>query len=121
MTPRSPAAAGVAALVCERIAREHPSDKALFTARTVTQIVMAEQITHDVVKEAQSVGGPSPIDDPATSPKTSAGDGDAPSAPPTTSPKPSETTSTNAPSTDGAPGAETQASDKAGSDAAAVS
>lgn len=42
---------------------------------------MAEQITHDVVKEAQSVGGPSPIDDTASSTNNSAGNGEAPSGP----------------------------------------
>lgn len=53
---------------------------------------MAEQITHDVVKEAQSMGDHSPIDETAASTNHPAGDGEAPSAPP------SETT-TNATST----------------------
>lgn len=59
---------------------------------------MAEQITHDVVKEAQSMGGPSPIDDTATSTSNTAGDGGAPSGPTNAKPTTSEahSTSTNA-------------------------
>lgn len=104
-----------------RIAIEHTSDKDFLTAATVIKIVMAEQITHDVVKEAQSMGGPSPIDDNATSTSTHAGDGATPSAPPTANSKPSDTTSTNATSTDGTSAGKTQTSDKAASDAVAVS
>ncbi|KAF2739043.1 hypothetical protein EJ04DRAFT_9095 [Polyplosphaeria fusca] len=51
---------------------------------------MAEQITHDVVKQAQSMGGPSPIDAPATTTNPSAGDGDAPSESVNQNPKTSE-------------------------------
>ncbi|KAL1591373.1 hypothetical protein SLS60_011986 [Paraconiothyrium brasiliense] len=59
--------------------RERPSDKEPSVATTDLQIVMAEQITHDVVKEAQSVGGPAPIDDTASTTNNSAGNGEAPS------------------------------------------
>jgi hypothetical protein len=59
--------------------KDDVSDKALHSARTVTKIVMAEQITQDVVKEAQSVGNALPIDDTATTTQSSAGDGATPS------------------------------------------
>lgn len=87
----SPPADHVYAESRDPIHREHHSDKDTFVALTVTQIVMAEQITHDVVKEAQSMGGPAPIDDTATSTNTPAGNGalDA-------NLKPSEPTSINA-------------------------
>ncbi|KAF1966093.1 hypothetical protein BU23DRAFT_560553 [Bimuria novae-zelandiae CBS 107.79] len=51
---------------------------------------MAEQITQDVVKEAQSMGGPSPIDDTASTTNDSAGNGEAPSGPNTLDLKPSD-------------------------------
>jgi hypothetical protein len=55
---------------------------------------MAEQITHDVVKEAQSMGGASPIDDSASTTNTSAGNGEAPSGPTTINSKSSDALST---------------------------
>lgn len=64
---------------------------------------MAEQITHDVVKEALSMGGPAPVDDTATTTNNSAGAGEAPSGPTTTDLKSSNdlpSTTTNATSTD---------------------
>ncbi|KAF2121525.1 hypothetical protein BDV96DRAFT_215823 [Lophiotrema nucula] len=79
------------------------SDNSRVAADTDPELVMAEQITHDVVKQAQSVGGPAPIDDPATTTNVPAGYGDAPSAPTTTSQKPSDASpppTTNAPSRD---------------------
>ena len=57
--------------------KDEISDKDCSTARIVTQIVMAEQIIQDVVKEAQSVGDASPIDATATTTNNSAGDGEA--------------------------------------------
>jgi hypothetical protein len=44
---------------------EHESDNDSL-ATTVPETVMAEQVTKDVVKEAQSVGRPAPIDDTAS-------------------------------------------------------
>ncbi|KAF2019924.1 hypothetical protein BU24DRAFT_129549 [Aaosphaeria arxii CBS 175.79] len=79
---------------------------------------MAEQITHDVVKEAQSMGGPSPIDDNATSTSTPAGNGKAPPATSNVNSKPSEalpTTSTNATNKEESKGDVSQLSDKADS------
>ncbi|KAF2188181.1 hypothetical protein K469DRAFT_684919 [Zopfia rhizophila CBS 207.26] len=81
---------------------EDRSDRDLSTADTVKKIVMAEQITQDVVKEAQSMGD-SPIDATATTTKNSAGNGETPSASTTTNSKPSEAfcaTSTTATRTD---------------------
>ena len=50
----------------------------MFAAKPDSEFVMAEQIAHDVVKEAQSVGDHSPIDDIATtSNHFSAGTGQA--------------------------------------------
>lgn len=106
----------------ERIASHQPhSNDDLLTADTVTQIVMAEQITHHVVKEAQSMGGPSPIDDTATSTTAPAGDGEAPSAPPTANPKSETTPESNVKSLDGASAGGEKTSEKAPADAAAVS
>jgi len=46
--------------------KESDSDKDPSSAHTVSEPVMAEQITQDVVKEAQSMGGSPPIGDSAT-------------------------------------------------------
>lgn len=60
-------------LVAETIA-----DDAVYAAHADTDSVMAAQIAHDVVKEAQSVSDASPIDDTANSSNvTSAGNGQA--------------------------------------------
>jgi len=78
------------------------SDKDTYSAHTVKQIVMAEQITQDVVKEAQSMGNALPIDDTATTTQSSAGDGQTPADPSTANPnssKPSPTASQRDPST----------------------
>ena len=70
---------------------------------------MAEQTTHDVVKEAQSMGAASPIDDSASATNTSAGNGEAPSGPPTLDSKPSDAPSTtNATKDESAVGTEQQ-------------
>jgi hypothetical protein len=82
---------------------------------------MAEQITHDVVKEAQSMGGPAPIDDTATTTNHSAGNGEASSDPNSITLQPSEPTSTDATSAEAVRDDSTTTSDKAGGDAAAVS
>ncbi|KAF2708791.1 hypothetical protein K504DRAFT_433312 [Pleomassaria siparia CBS 279.74] len=66
------------------------SDKGPLIAATDPRIVMAEQITHDVVKEALSTGGPSPVDATATTTIDSAGTGAVPSGPSTINPKPSD-------------------------------
>jgi hypothetical protein len=84
-------------LVLSSTDKDQPSDQELSAAPTVPNLVMAEQITHDVVKEAQSMGGVSPIDESASTTNTSAGNGEAPSGPPTLDPKPSDALSkTNA-------------------------
>lgn len=60
------------------IDKESDSDKDSPPAHTVSEPVMAEQITQDVVKEAQSMGGSSLIGDSATTINHfTAGDGDA--------------------------------------------
>ncbi|KAF2031558.1 hypothetical protein EK21DRAFT_63068 [Setomelanomma holmii] len=56
---------------------EHASDNDSL-ATTVPETVMAEQVTKDVVKEAQSVGRPAPIDDTASTTNTPAADGELP-------------------------------------------
>ncbi|OCK77720.1 hypothetical protein K432DRAFT_113155 [Lepidopterella palustris CBS 459.81] len=58
---------------------------------------MAEQITQDVVKEAQSMGDSSSIDATATTTKNSAGDGEALSNSTTANPKPLEVLPTPSP------------------------
>ncbi|KAF1919617.1 hypothetical protein BDU57DRAFT_536577 [Ampelomyces quisqualis] len=62
---------------------EHESDKAS-CAPTVPETVMAEQVTKDVVKEAQSMGHPAPIDEPASTTSNPAANGELPSGPATT-------------------------------------
>jgi hypothetical protein len=62
---------------------EHESDNDSL-ATTVPETVMAEQVTKDVVKEAQSVGRPAPIDDTASTTNTPAARGELPSGPATT-------------------------------------
>ncbi|KAF2838820.1 hypothetical protein M501DRAFT_1016906 [Patellaria atrata CBS 101060] len=58
--------------------KDNPSDQRDLTADTASKIVMAEQITHDVVNEALSMGDSSPIDATATTPNDfSAGVGQA--------------------------------------------
>jgi hypothetical protein len=74
--------------------KEHASDQEPVAAPTVPNLVMAEQTTHDVVKEAQSMGAVSPIDDSASATNTSAGNGEAPSGPTTLDSKPSDAPST---------------------------
>ncbi|KAF9739563.1 hypothetical protein PMIN04_010777 [Paraphaeosphaeria minitans] len=77
--------------------KERPSDREPPAATTDLHIVMAEQITRDVVKEAQSVGGPAPIDDTASTTNDSAGNGEVPSGPNPRDSSPSdEPTTTNA-------------------------
>lgn len=51
---------------------------------------MAEQVTNDVVKEAQSVGRPAPIDDTASTTNSSAVNGEQPAGPAATNTKISE-------------------------------
>lgn len=90
---------------------EHDSNNNSSTA-TVPQTVMAEQVTNDVVKEAQSVGPSAPIDDTASTTNTLAATGEQPSGPATTNGKSSEAppASTNATTTDSASAAGAQAS-----------
>lgn len=103
--------------------KEHHSDRASSAAATDSQIVMAEQITHDVVKEAQSMGGPSPVDDTASTTNTTAGNGEAPSGPTTLDSTSSDAlpTTTKAKPADTAPADVAQPSETAGGDAAQVS
>ncbi|OAL45220.1 hypothetical protein IQ07DRAFT_520073 [Pyrenochaeta sp. DS3sAY3a] len=54
-------------------------------AVAVLETVMAEQVTNDVVKEAQSVGHPAPIDGTASTPQSPAVNGESPSGPATPS------------------------------------
>ena len=93
---------------------EHESDKES-CATTVPETVMAEQVTKDVVKEAQSVGRPAPIDDTASTTKTPAVNGELPSGPATTNSNPLEAlgTATTADGADAAPAARAHASDRA--------
>lgn len=90
---------------------EHDSNNNSSTA-TVPQTVMAEQVTNDVVKEAQSMGPSAPIDDTASTTNTLAATGEQPSGPATTNGKSSEAppASTNATTTDSASAAGAQAS-----------
>jgi hypothetical protein len=61
---------------------EHESDNDSLPT-TVAETVMAEQVTKDVVKEAQSMGRPAPIDDTASTTNTPAANGELPSGPAT--------------------------------------
>ncbi|KAF1994806.1 hypothetical protein P154DRAFT_624469 [Amniculicola lignicola CBS 123094] len=93
------------------------SDNKTLPVATDTQIVMAEQITHDVVKEAQSMGRSSPIDDTVTSTNHSARDGGAPFEPTTANSHSSDsslTASANASSATSAPADATETMDKTG-------
>ncbi|CAO2654690.1 Nn.00g114230.m01.CDS01 [Neocucurbitaria sp. VM-36] len=96
---------------------EHESDMES-CATTVPETVMAEQVTKDVVKEAQSVGRPAPIDDTASTTKTPAVNGELPSGPATTNSNPLEApgTATTADGADAAPAAHAHASDRANGD-----
>ncbi|KAF2494204.1 hypothetical protein BU16DRAFT_67536 [Lophium mytilinum] len=89
------------------------SDKAQLAPTTDTRIVMAEQITQDVVKEAQSMGESSPIDATATTTIDSAGDGEVPSDRTTANPKPSTALPTPPPSTSDAGADAPPSTDKA--------
>ena len=84
---------------------------------------MAEQVTNDVVKEAQSVGPSAPIDGTASTTNSSAANGEQPSGPATTNSKLPEppSASTNATTTDAAPAAGAQASANSDGNAATVS
>ncbi|KAJ4990339.1 hypothetical protein SVAN01_04221 [Stagonosporopsis vannaccii] len=75
----------------------------------VPKTVMAEQITNDVVKEAQSVGRPAPIDDNASTTNSSAANGEQPSGPATTNSKLSEVPASTNATTDAASAAGAQA------------
>jgi len=100
---------------------EHESDMESL-ATTVPETVMAEQVTKDVVKEAQSVGRPAPIDDTASTTSTPAVNGETPSGPATTAPatlKPTPT-ATDAASANTAPADNVHVSDKPFVAAAAV-
>ena len=72
---------------------EHSSD-IHSCATAVPETVMAEQVANDVVKEAQSVGRPAPIDDSASTTNDPAVNGDPPSGTPTTKLTPPEAIST---------------------------
>jgi hypothetical protein len=95
------------------VSTEHESDNES-SATTVPETVMAEQVTKDVVKEAQSVGRPAPIDDTASTTSTPAAHGELPSGPATTHATTSEPTSTatNATSADAAPAGSVHVSGK---------
>ncbi|KAH6614099.1 hypothetical protein C7974DRAFT_417832 [Boeremia exigua] len=86
---------------------EHQSDSSPSPA-AVPKTVMAEQVINDVVKEAQSVGRPAPIDANATATNSAATNGTPPSGPATTNSTPSAPT--NATTADPAAAAATQAS-----------
>lgn len=80
--PQSASAASPSAVTLA----EHHSDSH-FSPPAVPHTVMAEQVTNDVVKEAQSVGPSAPIDDTASATNTSAASGEQPSGPATTDSK----------------------------------
>jgi hypothetical protein len=100
---------------------EHESDVESL-ATTVPETVMAEQVTKDVVKEAQSVGRPAPIDDTASTTSTPAVNGETPSGPATINSTTSEPTSTatNTTSADITPADHVHVSDRPIGAAAAV-
>jgi hypothetical protein len=75
--------------------QEHDSDIES-CATTVPETVMAEQVASDVVKEAQSVGRPAPIDDSASTTNTPAVTGELPAGTATTKANPSEASSSKA-------------------------
>ena len=91
-------------------------------ATTVPETVMAEQVTKDVVKEAQSVGRPAPIDDTASTTNTPAANGELPAGPATTNSTVSDpsSTATNATSADAASADSARVSGKAGGAATEV-
>jgi hypothetical protein len=103
------------------ISTEHESDNESL-ATTVPETVMAEQVTKDVVKEAQSVGRPAPIDDTASTTNTPAANGELPSGPATTHATTSElnSTATNATIADAASAGNVHVSGKDLGAAAAV-
>ena len=103
---------------------EPHSDNGSLAAPTDPRIVMAEQITHDVVKEALSMGGPAPVDDTATTTNHSAGTGEVPSSLTTTNSKASyeiSPTAANVASTDAIEGDDRHASEVESGDTANVS
>lgn len=63
-------------------AEQHSNNNS--STATVSETVMAEQVTNDVVKEAQSVGLSAPIDDTASTTNSLAANGEQPSGPATT-------------------------------------
>jgi hypothetical protein len=77
------AAAAAAAPASPAHLKETQSDGASWPA-TVPHTVMAEQVTNDVVKEAQSVGRPAPIDASASATSTPAPQGEQPAPAATT-------------------------------------
>jgi hypothetical protein len=101
---------------------EHESDIES-CATTVPETVMAEQVANDVVKEAQSVGRPAPIDDTASATNTPAVNGEPPAGAATTTPNPPEASSTKALAngTDAASADSAHVAEKADGQAAAVS
>ncbi|KAF1839519.1 hypothetical protein BDW02DRAFT_564057 [Decorospora gaudefroyi] len=102
---------------------EHEHDSDIDScATTAPETVMAEQVTNDVVKEAQSVGRSAPIDDSASTTNTRAVNGDPPSGPATAKPISREAPSTKALAngTAAAPAAGAHVSDKAEDHAAAA-
>jgi len=100
---------------------EHSSDNDSLAA-AVPETVMAEQVTKDVVKEAQSVGRPAPIDDTASTTNTPAANGELPAGPATTNSTVSDpsSTATNATSADAASADSARVSGKAGGAATEV-
>ncbi len=103
--------------------QEHHSDIES-CATSVPETVMAEQVTNDVVKEAQSVGRSAPIDDSASTTNTPAVNGEPPSGTATTKATPREASSIQ-PTVNGADapavGGSAHVSDKTEGHAAAVS
>jgi hypothetical protein len=98
---------------------EHSPDSESVAA-TVPETVMAEQVTNDVVKEAQSVGRPAPIDDTASTTNTPAAHGELPAGHASTNSTTSEPSSkaTSATSADAVPADSARAS--GGADGAAT-
>ncbi|KAF1944345.1 hypothetical protein EJ02DRAFT_99065 [Clathrospora elynae] len=95
--------------------REHESDRDS-CATTVPEIVMAEQVSNDAVKEAQSVGRSAPTDASASTSSTPAVNGEVPAGPTTATSNardaPSSTPIANG--TDAASADSAHVSDKAG-------
>ena len=95
----SPQSSPVTPVSVSSFGAQHGSDSESL-ATTVEETVMAEQVTKDAVKEAQSAARLAPVDDTASTNSTPAVNGELPSGPKTTTSAPFDhsSTTTSAPS-----------------------